>query len=300
MKKKVLLLLSAVTVFLASCQKEEELISPVSNTNDVTEVNGDPLAKTTVPSTFTQKMLMEMFSTTGCATCPDAEYKYDKYALAYPDKVYGVNVHTNDAMAHSQFGFLDGLLNVTQYSSGSFNRIPVNGVTVLHKTTWKTSVVTNCLNKTASCGLMINSTKSGTNASVTVTAGFNKVLSGNYKMTIYVIEDNVVGTGPGYNQANYYNNIATSPFYQMGNPIIGYPHSYVLRKVLTPSLGVSVPATSVVNGGSFSKTYSFSTTGYNSSQLYVVAFINKAGSTPTTQEIMNVQRVKLGFNKAFD
>ena len=62
-----------------------------------------------VPSSFTQKLMMEMYSTVSCATCPDAEHKYRLYAANNPDKVYGVCVHTSDAMASPQFNVLDNL-----------------------------------------------------------------------------------------------------------------------------------------------------------------------------------------------
>ncbi len=280
----------------SACQKDDEMV----NTGNNMPVEATALSKVIVPSTFTQKLLMEMYSTVHCATCPDAEVKYDNYAAANVDKVYGVTVHTNDAMANAQFGFLDGLMNVTAYSSGSFNRLPFNGVAALHKTTWNKTIIGSCLSKTASTGLMLTSTISGSNATTTITAGFNKVLSGTYYLTVYAVEDNVTGSGSGYDQANYYNNIATSPFYQLGNPMVGYKHSYVLRKVLTPAIGVVIPASSITAGGSFSKTYTFSTTGYSTSQIYLIAFVNKTGPTYLTQEIMNVQRVKLGMNKAWD
>jgi hypothetical protein len=299
MKKNLLILMSFIALSFAACQKEDDLATP-TGTMALPEAPVYSAAKTTVPATFTQKLLMEMYSTVHCATCPDAELKSDTYASLNPDRVYGVNVHTNDGMANAQFGFLDGLLNVITYSSGSFNRLPFNGVSVLHKTTWNKTIVSTALNKAASCGLQINTTRSGSNATVSVTAGFNKSLSGNYKLTIYVVEDNVTGTGPNFDQSNYYNNIATSPWYHLGNPIVGYQHGFVLRKVLTPAIGVAIPSASVAAGGSFAKTYTFSTTGYNASNVYIIAFVNKAGSTALTQEIMNVQRVKLGSNKAWD
>ncbi len=297
--KNILIIISLVSVFFSACTKEDsEQITPVSNATVLD--NMEVLSKTSVPATFTQKLLMEMFASAHCATCPDAELKHSNYAKAYPDKIYGVNLHSNDAMTNPQFTYLDGLLNVTQFSSGSFNRIPVNGVTVLHKTTWKSSVISNCLAKTASCGLMINTSKTATTGTVAVTSGFNKSLSGNYKITVYLVEDKVSGSGSGYNQSNYYNNISSSPFFQLGNPIVGYNHGYVLRKVLSTSLGDAIPVTSIKSGGSYTRNYTFSTVGYNAAQLYVIAFINKTGSNYLTHEIMNVQRVKLGSNKSFD
>lgn len=292
--KKTLFLFTLVVIGIASCKKDEDAMVP--STEEERQIQSIEF----VPSTFTQKLLLEMYSTTGCATCPDAEQKYRNYAANNPDRMYGVCVHNSDAMDHPQFDVLDNLFNVDVYSSGSFNRMPFSNEVVLPKTQWSNNIVNTCLNRTASCGLKINSSYSGNNASVTVTAGFNTALSGDYHLTVYLIEDSVSGTGTGYNQSNYYNNISSSIFYQMGNPIVGYQHDFVLRKVLTSSLGEIIPQTSIKRNGMFSKNISFSISGYDHSQLYIIAFINKTGSTSLTHEIKNVQQVKLGSNKNWD
>ncbi len=293
------LILFALAVFgLSSCNKEDDAISstPSTATSDAREL---PVV-TAVPSTFTQKLLLEMYATTGCATCPDAENKCRIYAANNPDRVYGIGVHTGDAMTSPQFSVLDSLFSVTAYSSGSFNRLPFNNLVVLHKTTWTNTIVNSCLNKTATCGLKINSSYNGTNAQVTVTAGFNTLIPNDYRLTVYLIEDSVSGTGSGWDQSNYYNNISSSPFYQMGNPIVGYQHNSVLRKVVTPSLGEPLPQRMVNKAGAFAKSYSINITGYDPSQLYIVAFVNKVGTSVTTHEVMNVQQAKLGSNKNWD
>ena len=293
-----LILFALVVIGLVSCNKEDDAISstPSAATSDAREI---PVV-TAVPSTFTQKLLLEMYTTAGCATCPDAHNKFRIYAANNPDRVYGIGVHTSDAMTSPQFNVLDSLFSVTAYSSGSFNRLPFNNLAVLHKTTWTNTIVNSCLNKVATCGLKINSSYSGTNAQVTVTAGFNTLIPNNYRLTVYLIEDSVSGTGSGWDQSNYYNNIASSMFYQMGNPIIGYQHNSVLRKVVTPSLGEPLSQRMVNKAGTYEKSYSINITGYDASQLYIVAFVNKIGTSALTHEVLNVQQVKLGNNKNWD
>jgi hypothetical protein len=287
-------LLIAFVLTLASCKKDADPVAPVADQERLMPVTAY------VPAAFTQKLLMELYTTVSCATCPDAQYKYRNYANNNPDRVYGVCVHTYDAMSSPQFGVLDNLFSVNQYSSASFNRIPFSNAVVIHKTQWSNNIVNTCLNKTASCGLKITSTVSGSTAQAVVTAGFNQLLSGDYRITAYLVEDSVVGTGSGYNQSNYYNAISTSPFYNMGNPIIGYPHTFVLRQVLTQPLGELVPVTSLKKGGLASNTFNFSISGYNASRLYLIAFVNKVGTTGLQHEIMNVQRVKVGESKYWD
>ncbi|MEP7265864.1 MAG: Omp28-related outer membrane protein [Bacteroidota bacterium] len=292
--KKTLFLFALVVMGITSCKKEDDAV--ITSSSEERQI---PLVEY-VPSAFTQKLLMEMYSTTGCATCPDAEQKYRVYAANHADKVYGVCIHNSDAMDHPQFDVLDNLFNINVYSSGSFNRLAFSNEVVLPKTSWTNNIVNTCLSKTAACGLKINSTYTGNIADVTVTAGFNTTLSGDYHLTIYLLEDSVSGSGSGYNQSNYYNNISSSIFYQLGNPIVGYQHDYVLRQVLTSPIGETIPQTLIKRSGTFSKHISFSIAGYDHSQLYIIAFINKTGSTALTHEVKNVQQVKLGSNKSWD
>lgn len=292
--RKYLIIALAVTGFVA-CNKEDD--SYVAVTSDIERQT--PYAEN-VPSTFTQKLLMEMYSTTGCATCPDAELKYRNYAAAHADRVYGVCVHNSDAMDHPQFDVLDNAFNVTAYSSGSFNRLPFNNEVVVHKTSWSNNIVNTCINKTAKCGIKLLTSFNGNTANVTVKTAFNTSISNEVRLTLYIVEDSVSGTGTGYNQANYYNNTVSSPFYQMGNPILGYQHNYVLRKVVTGSFGEIIPQSSIHPRGSFTSNFTIDIAGYDKNQLYIIAFINKKGSTSLTHEILNVQRAKLGSNKDWD
>ena len=297
--KKFLLPVLFIGVF-AACQKENET-SIIQSDVQPTEAKIAGITSITLPATYSQKLLMELYSTVSCATCPDSDQKFKNYATAHPDKIYGVNIHTADGMNSTQFMVLDALYTITQYSSGSFNRLPYAGTPVIHKTKWATSnMVNTCLAKTAKCGLKINSAFTGNVLNTTVTAGFAQSMTGNYSLSVYLMENGVTGTGFGFNQANYYNNIAGSQWYQLGNPIIGYVHNNVLRKVATPGTGTPIASTNIIPGGSYTSTLNIDCTGYNKANLYVIAFINKVGTSSTTHEIMNVQQVKAGLNKAFD
>lgn len=296
-QKKLLLPLLFISLFGACRKDDDSTVNPTSQSADSKIF----IATVPAPTAYSQKLFMELYSTVGCATCPDAEQKFKNYATAHPDKVYGANIHNGDAMNNAQFGVINTMLNITQYSSGSFNRLPYNGSAVLHKTTWASSgMVNSCLAKTAKCGLKINSSFVGNMLNVAVTAGFAQSMTGNYNLTVYLIENGVTGSGAGYNQANYYNNIVGSQWYQLGNPIVGYVHNNVLRKVATPGLGTPISSTFIHQGGVFLSTFNIDVTGYNQNNLYVIAFVNKVGTSATTHEIMNVQQVKAGQNKNWD
>lgn len=283
-------------LFFTACTKESD---PGSESQLGSKVKS---SSNSVPSSYTQKLLIELFSSAVCPTCPDADYKFRNFVNLYPDRVYGASIHSADAMSINMFQTCDSMLDVTAFSSGSFNRLPYNGISVLPKTQWVSSnVVNTCLQKTAKCGLKITSRLSGNDLTCTVTTGFAQQLNGDYRLTVYLVEDSVSGNSSGYNQANYYNTTVGNPFYNLGNPIIGYIHNEVLRKVLTPNKGASIsPTNSIAANSAISMNFKTNVSPYNTSNLYIVAFINKLGTTTTTHEILNVQRVIVGGTKNWD
>ncbi len=292
--KRIILSFTLIAILFVGCKKDN--VEPTE-----VPINGNKTtnSQVVVPLTFTQKLLIEMFSSSHCATCPDAEMKFRNIAAAHPGRVFGVGIHDADAMETPLYSFMDSVFTVPYYASGMLNRTPFGGTLVLPKGNWNANI-NACLNKTAKCGLKINTKMVGSYANIEVFAGFNASMIGDYRLTVYLFEDSVSGTGSGYNQSNYYNNTPSSPFYQLGNPIIGYNHDFVNRKVLTPNLGEPITAAQIYGRGFVKKSFSVSLNGYDSNNLYVVAFINKVTSSNLTHEIMNVQQTKLGTNQNFD
>ena len=131
----------------------------------------------------------------------------------------------------------------------------------------------------------------GNKANIEVHAGFNSTLNGNdYRLTVYLIEDGVTGTGSGYDQRNYYNTDSESPFNNLGDPIEGYEHNHTLRAVLSESLGDAIMVSEMVSGGEHIETYTVDISSYNKNKLSIVAFVNYVGLSSTEHEVMNVQK----------
>ncbi len=305
MYKSFITILFAILV-LNSCKKASDEnpqpVAPVdttSNNNNNNNNNNNGSGITAVPGSFQQKVLLEEFAGAWCTTSPDADYKRDQVVSANPGKVIAVAVHETDGMT------ISSLYNTlyTSFSantpSGMINRTPSLSNVALTPSQWMSNA-TVALGKTAKCGVAIKSTVTGTTASIEVHAGFKQTLTGNYNLTVYLVQDSVTGTGSGYNQANAYNNSSGSPFYGLGNPIINYKHNRVIKKVLSANLGDAIPADKLVASGDFVKTFSADISGYNQNYLYVVGFVNKLGTSPTTHEIMNVQQAKIATLKNWE
>ena len=253
-----------------------------------------------VPSTFTKKVLIEEFTGAWCGYCPDGAHRVKNLINDNDGKVVAVSLHagnpTGDAMEIAHTNYLEITYQNTGFPSGMVDRVSVNGSTSLNRGYWE-YVANDQLLKTAVCGLAIISEVNGQNATVEVHAGFNSTLNGDdYRLTVYLIEDGVTGTGYGYDQRNYYNTDPESPFYNLGDPIEGYEHNHTLRAILSESLGDAIMVSEMVSGGEHIETYTVDITSYNKNNLSIVAFVTQIGSTITEHEIMNVQKCDIdGF-----
>ena len=216
-----------------------------------------------VPSAFTKKVLIEEFTGAWCGYCPDGAHIVESIINDNNGKVVGVSLHSGDDMAVAHTNFLETTYQNTGYPSGMVDRVSINGSTSLNRGYWE-SVANAQLSETAVCGLAIISEVNGQNATGEVHAGFNSTLNGDdYRLTVYLIEDGVTGTGYGYDQSNYYNEVAESPFNNLGNPIEGYEHNHTLRAILSESLGDAIMVSEMASGGEHIETYTVDLSSYN-------------------------------------
>ena len=230
-----------------------------------------------VPSTFTKKVLIEEFTGAWCGYCPDGAHRVENLINDNDGRVVGVSLHSGDAMEVAHTNYLETTYQNTGFPSGMVDRVSLNGSTTLNRGYWD-GVASNQLSETAVCGLAIISQVNGASAAVEVHAGFNSTLNGDdYRLTVYLIEDGVTGTGSGYDQRNYYNTDSESPFYDLGDPIVGYEHNHTLRAVLSESLGDAIMVSEMVSGGEHIETYTVDISSYNKNNLSIVAFVTYMG-----------------------
>ncbi len=252
-----------------------------------------------VPTTFAKKVLIEEFTGTWCGYCPDGAYRMEEIIKDNPDRVFGASVHQGDPMQLPLYTTLDNTFNVTGFPSGMVARVPYQGTVPMNRGYWATATNT-ILGQTAKCGLAIDARVSGTDITVEVHAAFNAAISGTHNVTVYLTEDGV-NKGTSYDQHNYYNADNTSPFYQLGDPIPGFKHNNVITKVLSADMGDAIPASFLVAGGHFEKTYTATLpAGTNTDRLHVIAFVNKTGASATTHEVLNVQYTAANSIKGWD
>ncbi|MBK7965315.1 MAG: Omp28-related outer membrane protein [Bacteroidetes bacterium] len=287
-------LILALASILVGCKKDD---NTAANTSGST---GNSIS--TVPSQFTQKVLLETYTGASQPQSTDGFVKMENIMNANLTKAIPVNVHFSDAMEIAQYTSLTNAYsngNPMTFPSAMVNRTASVGQVILNRTQWQSNFDVAKV-KTAKCGLAIESSVSGNIATIIVHSGFNQSLAGNYTINTYLIENNVSGSGLMYDQRNSYNSAAGHPYQGQGDPITSFNHNHVLRKVLSSPMGDIINGSNIVASGKQIFTYTTSRSGFKQNDLDVVSFINKTGSTTTDHEIMNVQKVKIGLTQLWD
>jgi len=294
MKKFYLLSLALITAFaISSCSKDD---SPSGDNNN----QGGNEDK--VPTEFTKKVLVEEFSGAWCGWCPDGAYRLEQMIDENPNQIIGVTLHYGDAMQITNYDDIKNKFGVSGYPSGMVDRRPSNEdqKVAMNRGYWKSNASAR-MNVETKTGLKIDATNSD---KIKVTVGFNDAIDGDVRLTVYALEDNVTGSGSGYNQQNYLSNrngYQNNPYYKEPSVIIGYKHMKTWRKVLTDdTFGEAIPSADIAAGSKYEQTFSIAGNSWNESNVNIVAFVNVVGKTSTDHEVLNAQKVKLGYTQGWD
>lgn len=136
--------------------------------------------------------------------------------------------------------------------------------------------------------IAINSNLLGSDLSVETTLLSEVTLSG-YKIVVYLTEDGIL-----LDQVNYYNTNPDSPFYQLGDPIVDFEHSDVLREILTDPLGDEISTLAALNPMKYTYTTSISSEMNPQNLKLVVVVLDSNGAA------VNAQFASILENKIFE
>lgn len=252
--------------------------------------------------TVPRKVLFEEFTTAVCQFCPDGAVYADNLLNANPN-VIGVGVHAcfgTDAMTVTEASSICSTLGSNSAPTGMVDRTvyPGDATAAFSRSLWASRA-----NTRSTQGAPVDITITGSytpgapTATVTVSSSFvDYPLPGNINVSVIVVEDSVVGpNNSGYNQVNAYNTQAGHPYYQAGNPIVGFVHRHVLRDVQPSTFGdpTVIPSTVAINTP-YAKTFVIPiSSNWDASQLSVIATVNYAGPGIENYQIINAKEVKL-------
>ena len=252
-----------------------------------------------VPDLFSKKVLIEEFTGAWCGYCPDGALILENIINQNVGFVIGVSAHSGDAMEVSQTSFLESTYSNPGYPSGMVDRFNFNDNVSINRGIWD-YLASEQLQKEALCGLAIQSKVQANTAKINVHTGFKMAMNGEHRLTVYLIENGVKGSGYGYDQANYYDTDSTSLFYGLGNPIESFEHNHTLRLILSEPLGDLIDPSFLVPKGEFIKYYEIDISSYNSDNLFLVAFITFIGENYLSHEVLNAQKCEINGTKDWD
>jgi hypothetical protein len=246
----------------------------------------------------TRRILLEEFTGAHCGNCPEGAWVLDSLLKKYPGTI-GVSLHS--------YGFTDDMWSFeidsvsTPYTNGSapymeLDRLRYGASKGLYPLinrflSWATLMHDRLL-VPAELSVDLSTTWNAISREITATADINILTglsNGEYRVTFYIVEDSVSGTGAGYDQANLYDGVAGHPFFGMGNPIVGYVHRRVVRKILPMAWGMNgIIPNAPLTGQFFTSTqYYYLPPSMDESKVSVVALVNRYSPAHDTDEVLN-------------
>ncbi|GEM_PF-5065353 len=263
---------------------------------NVTNINGESCVKTSgykndiivqaVGRSVTKHVLIEEATGTWCGYCVDGAV-YLKNILAKHSNVIGVALHGGDKMQTPNTEAACRAM-ATGYPSGFVNRISYNGKIGISRSVWEQKAIEQ-LNDPTSIGIDLATVydKANRKLKATVNANFTEQKSGDFRINLYIVENNVTGTGYGWDQSNYYNDVVGHPMYGKGTKIVGYIHNHVVRKMVGGVWGTEgiIPNSAK---GNYSHTYNIDIeSGWKEKDIHVVAYVSEYSSSISGRRIFN-------------
>lgn len=286
----------------------EVWISNVNNSTDL-DLSNNALTQDIFVNTgaiVNKESLLEEFTTAVCQYCPDGASTVDTITYYNPD-VIAVGVHSGfytDAMttpaatAYADF--------TTGAPAAMIDRVLYEGETMLafsDRSKWRSRADSMAaIGAPVAVDIKGNYDPNTRTANVTVETNFvDYVKPGDLRVVLYVVEDSVTGSGfglNGYDQSNAYNTVPGHPYFGKGNPIVGFVHRHVLRKVYplnqfwgdTNSITVPiVPNTMITNN--YTVTVD---NAWNEDQVNLVAYVAYQDSIDLSEKyILNANSVDI-------
>jgi hypothetical protein len=248
----------------------------------------------------TKTVLFEEFTTAPCGYCPEGDYYIDTIQANHPDIV---------AVAHHA-GYLTDAMTTPASSSyadafafgaptGNIDRIyyPPHYSIAQGRGSWS-SLIVDQLNQWTPCNVSLTVSYDSTTRQLDATLNADFVdyaIPGDLRPCLWIVEDNVVGYGTGYDQSNFFDNDVGHYFYQQGNPIIGYNHRHVHRDVLGDTWGETgiIPHAPQKNS-SYSEPYSTTLpTIWDENNVSVIGFVSYWDDDIRKRPVLNAAEVKL-------
>ncbi len=249
-----------------------------------------------------RKILLEEITGAWCGYCPRAPIIVEKNILPNFPQVVMVAIHTGDAMAISESNSLRGAY-VTGVPTGFVSRetAQAGGTVAMSPESWNNNLDKLDLEFNPVELSVYNYYYPETREwKVDVVADFFLNTEGSFRLNCYVIEDSLTGTGSKWNQRNFFNSSATEPYMELqgaGDPIPGYVHNHVVRKMTAGSWGQDgIIPESVKRGERYVYTETFTIPDHwRIEHLHLIGIIQEYSNDINKRRIVTIEEAELTF-----
>lgn len=190
---------------------------------------------------FVQRVLLEPTVSTSCGACPLMHHEVEQLAINNEQVLY-MNHYTMGPLFHPYTRYQLNDVNKTVYTPlAHVNRKFEEGSMVYYPLGMITDLTIEALSEAARYAIEIETSTPQNDPGVTVSIlARSEEDLGTFLLHVFLVEKEVTGLGPGYDQRNYGNDTPSHPYFGMGNWIEGFQHTNVIRDVLTPYSGLEL------------------------------------------------------------
>jgi hypothetical protein len=184
-------------------------------------------------------ILLEQYTSAKNGVCPDGIVYMDNILAANPGRVIGINFHINDGMQFEDGVFFYNSLETDPKArilpSATVSRAQPYDQNHKKKFLWEKSYWDKLANQFLSSPSAFEVFLDWKFNPITqkifgaISCSTTKDLNCKFAFQVIICENNVSGTGDGFDQVNEYNDYEGHPFYKLGNPVKGYVHNRVAR-----------------------------------------------------------------------
>lgn len=249
-----------------------------------------------------KRVFLEQFTGAWCGWCVDGTVVIDNLLAQYPNQLIAVKVHQGDGMEIPKV-MADTLRSfVAGYPSGSIDRMLFSGQQTvgISRNLWPT-FVRQQMAMTADVGVEItnvNYDAATRKITADVTANFVKSASGDLRINLIVVEDNVTGTGAAYDQKNFIANnpsFVGHPYYSKPATITGYKHRSVVRAYVGGVWGAKGIIPGVAQTGTpYTAKFSYTLpASYKAENVTLVGTVQKFGTAANAKQMLNANETGL-------
>lgn len=269
-----------------------------------------------------RKVLLEEFTTASCGNCPMMSAYINSWQLAHANSTILISIHEGsgvDAMSNSTTNTIFSAMHpaggwfapAIMIDRGVYPWVDPEPYLNCYKswgsapTPGNDTIASRLMSEPAKVSVGISGTYNSSTRTINATVNtkfFAPVPSGDWRISLFLVEDSVIGypnlgAFAGWDQHCYDPTWANTnyPGKFDGTSIIGYPHRHVMRKSLLGDWGKQGIIPSVpVNGTVYSTTATLVVdTAYKENHLTLVAFVSSYGSTKSLKYVLNANDTKV-------